>query len=298
MKLRHEFPATLYDRAVAAEKPVPGGVHILGIPFDGTACFRKGTLKGPDAIRYNSQHIETYSPSLDLEMEDYDNLYDLGNYYPPLKWFVEPDGQATAPIFDMVGDPLELARNHSRIMVLGGEHSVSYGPLVHVLRAHEDCLVLHLDAHGDLRDGYEGYHYSHASVIRRVLEHFGPGHTLVQGQIRSGTRDEFRTMRQGGTLVESLQDLYAFLERVPPRRPVYLTLDLDWFDPACLPGTGTPEPGGVSFADFIPLVQILRNLNLVGCDVVELAPELDPTGVSSVLSAKVVRDLLLVLCAQ
>jgi agmatinase len=128
--------------------------------------------------------------------------------------------------------------------------------------------------------------------MRRCLEVL-PSGILRQIAIRSGTREEFEELRAGQRLV-SIEQLAEALK--PLRgRPLYLTVDLDWFDPAVLPGTGTPEPGGYLWRDFAGLVEELRHHRLVAADVVELAPQLDPSGVSSVLAAKVVRSLLLLL---
>jgi agmatinase len=128
--------------------------------------------------------------------------------------------------------------------------------------------------------------------MRRCLEVL-PSGVLLQIAIRSGTRAEFSELRHTGRLVaiEQMAESLAALRG----RPLYLTVDLDWFDPAVLAGTGTPEPGGFLWKDFAVLVDELRHHHLVGADVVELAPQLDPSGVSSVLAAKVVRSLLLLL---
>ena len=152
-----------------------------------------------------------------------------------------------------------------------------------------------MDAHADLRDGYEGFHYSHASIIRRALDHFGKDHGLVQYGIRSGTKNEYKWMREKGTLQTSKEDFFSVMRSIPKERPLYLTLDLDYFDPSYFPGTGTPEPGGEDFHSFIKLMKILRGKNIVGADVVELAPELDSSGNSSVFAAKVVREIGLLL---
>ncbi|MGA1574343.1 MAG: arginase family protein, partial [Vulcanococcus sp.] len=134
--------------------------------------------------------------------------------------------------------------------------------------------------------------HSHACAMRRCLEVL-PSQQLLQIAIRSGTREEFSELRQTGRLVA----IERMAEALKPLRgkPLYLTVDLDWFDPAVMAGTGTPEPGGFLWRDFAALVDELRHHNLVAADVVELAPMLDPSGVSSVLAAKVVRSLLFLL---
>ena len=129
--------------------------------------------------------------------------------------------------------------------------------------------------------------------MRRCLEVL-PSQTLLQLSIRSGTRDEFQELQRTGRLMADVAALEAALQPLQGR-PIYLTVDLDWFDPAVMPGTGTPEPGGYHWRDFAALVTVLRSHNLVAADVVELAPQLDASGISSVLAAKVTRSLLLLL---
>jgi agmatinase len=181
----------------------------------------------------------------------------------------------------------------ARFLALGGEHSISCLFIEQALARFPDLVLLHLDAHADLRDGYQGFHYSHAAAIRRCLDHFGPGHRLAQFGIRSGTREEFHWMRDQRTLYRYLSEFINQIEKIPEERPIYLTLDLDYFDPAFLPGTGTPEAGGEDFHSFIEIIRALKDKKLVGGDVVELAPALDPTGNSEVFGAKVVRELIL-----
>jgi agmatinase len=182
-----------------------------------------------------------------------------------------------------------------RPLMLGGEHSISSGAVAAVAERHPDLALVQLDAHADLRQEWLGTRHSHACAMRRCLEVL-PSGELRQIAIRSGTREEFTELRSSGRLVP----IAAMAEALKPLRgrPLYLTVDLDWFDPAVLPGTGTPEPGGFHWGDFAALVSELRHHQLVAADVVELAPQLDASGVSSVLAAKVVRSLLLLLGAQ
>jgi len=156
-------------------------------------------------------------------------------------------------------------------------------------------VLLQLDAHADLRDSWLGGRHSHACAMRRCLEVL-PSGELLQLDIRSGTRSEFQELREQQRLV-SLAELPERLAAIQGR-PLYLTVDLDWFDPAVMPGTGTPEPGGFLWRDFARLVELLQSQNLVAADVVELAPGLDPSGCSAVLAAKVTRSLLLSLAGS
>ena len=162
-----------------------------------------------------------------------------------------------------------------------------------VAQRHPDLVLVQLDVHADLRDSWLGARHSHACAMRRCLEIL-PSQTLFQLSIRSGTREEFNELHESGRLMKSIDALQQALAPLQGR-PVYLTVDLDWFDPSVLPGTGTPEPGGYHWSDFASLVEVLRGHHLVAADVVELAPQLDTSGISSVLAAKVTRSLLLLL---
>ena len=269
-----------------ASRRDPAGcrVGLFGVPYDGTTSFRPGTRFGPAAIREVSTGLETYCPQLDLDLEDL-AFADLGAVSiphgapEPVLAAVE---QATEAVLDLGLAPL----------MVGGEHSISSPAVAAVARRHPDLVLVQLDAHADLRQEWLGSQHSHACAMRRCLEVL-PSGTLRQIAIRSGTRAEFEELRSSGRLV-AIERMAEAL--IPLRgRPLYLTVDLDWFDPAVLPGTGTPEPGGFHWADFAVLVEELSHHRLVAADVVELAPQLDPTGVSAVLAAKVVRSLLLLL---
>ncbi len=284
-----------YDFFEESTQIMPNSLNLLGFGFDGTACFRKGTKDGPDAIRAVSTGIESYSPYLDDDLEHRSNLYDLGNLPVGNSDDHEANwNQANEALYKLLED-INIKSENSKLLTLGGEHSISYVPIKTYLEAYDDLVLLHLDAHADLRDGYEGYHYSHASIIRRSLDHMTDKHKLIQYGIRSGTKDEYKWMNENKTIKKSLDEFISEVEAIDDHRPVYLTLDLDYFDPSFLPGTGTPEPGGETFHSFIKLIKILKTKNFVGADVVELSPEIDSSGNSDVFATKVVRELILCL---
>lgn len=284
-----------YEFATKSDAVVENSVNLWGFGFDGTACFRKGTKAGPQALREISYGIEGYSPYQDDDLEDYSNIYDLGDLDLGYGEDVDADFLKATKNLQGTLDQLDLQNNKQRFLLVGGEHSISYGQIVSHLKQYPNMVLLHLDAHADLRDGYEGHHYSHASIIRRSLDHFGSDHQLIQYGIRSGTRKEYAWMKENGTLATSRSEFLERVSAIASDRPIYLTLDLDYFDPSILPGTGTPEPGGEDFHSFISLVKILSNKNFVGADAVELSPSLDSSGNSSVFASKVVRELLLLL---
>lgn len=283
----------LFDGHVLTDRFQAGQINMIGFCFDGTACFRKGTVDGPDAIRKDAPGIETFSPYLKADLLDYAPYADLGNLYLGSEEDIEGQWQQGTKTFEQLVTEATSPLTEYAILTLGGEHSISYAPIKSYLNAYPDLVLLHLDAHADLRDGYEGYHFSHASIIRRALDHFTSEHQLIQYGIRSGTAEEYSWMEDNKTLVTSLNELIERLEAIGDERPIYLTLDLDFFDPGFFPGTGTPEPGGESFHSFVKINKILARKNFVGCDVVELSPQLDQSGNSAVFATKTVRELLL-----
>lgn len=272
----------LYEEATFSKTLVSNAINMIGFEFDGTACFRKGTVDGPDAIREVSPGIEIYSPYLNRELPSF---YDLGNLDGRANW-----EKLNQSYLSLLKDR-SLKEENIKLLTLGGEHSISYTPIKSYLEAYSDLTIIHLDAHADLRDGYEGYHYSHASIIRRALDHFGNDHRLIQYGIRSGTKEEYEWMKDNNTLCLSRDEFLAKVKDITT--PIYLTLDLDYFDPSYFPGTGTPEPGGEDFHSYIKLIKVLAHKNLVGADVVELSPSIDQTGNSSVFASKVVRELII-----
>ena len=268
----------------ARRNPSGCRVALFGVPYDGTTSFRPGTRFGPAAIREVSTGLETYCPQLDRDLEDL-AYADIGAVEIP---YGDPE-----PVVDAVchATSTVLAAGMKPLM-LGGEHSISSGAVAAVAKQHPDLVLVQLDAHADLRHEWLGARHSHACAMRRSLEVL-PSQQLMQIAIRSGTRDEFKELQSSGRLI-SVQDIPNRMSELRGR-PIYLTVDLDWFDPAVMPGTGTPEPGGFIWNDFAAVINELCHHRLMGADVVELAPQLDPSGISSVLAAKVARSLLLLM---
>ena len=277
----------------ARRDPAGCKVGLYGVPYDGTTSLRHGSRFGPAAIREVSNGLETYCPQLGLDLEDI-NFTDLGAVEIP---FGDPEPvvaavkQATQQVIAIGLKPL----------MLGGEHSISAGAVAAMTECHSDLVLLQLDAHADLRQEWLGAKHSHACAMRRCLEVL-PSGQLLQLAIRSGTRAEFLELHNQQRLVSHTPGKPAteLAKALADHRgqPIYLTMDLDWFDPCVLPGTGTPEPGGFSWHDFAAVIEVLKEHQLVGADVVELAPQLDSSGMSSVLAAKVTRSLLMLLSLQ
>lgn len=261
-------------------------VVLFGIPFDGTTSFRPGTRFGPQAARNESFGIETYSPYLNLDMEDY-SLCDLGDMDLPF-------GNTQRVMDDIYEFTQDIVQNHKKPLMIGGEHLVTYPVFKSIVEKHPETVVLHFDAHTDLREDYMGEQLSHATVIKRIWDQIGDGR-IYQFGIRSGMKSEFEWAKSHTHLEKFKADTLADVIKQIGNKPVYLTIDLDILDPSVFSGTGTPEPGGLTFREFMDAMVQLKGLNFVGADVVELSPHYDHSGVSTAVACKVIREVALLL---
>ena len=263
-------------------------IVLFGAPFDSTTSYRPGARFGPAAIRHESYGLETYSPYQDADLCDY-AVFDAGN----LELCFGDSGLALGGI---AARTEEILGDGKLPLMLGGEHLVTLGSVRATAARYPDLHILHFDAHADLRDDYLGARLSHACVMRRCHELLGDGR-IHQFCIRSGDREEFRFAGAHTELhrfgFEGLEDTVARLRAA--KAPVYLTVDLDCLDSAVLPGTGTPEAGGVSFMQLLDAIRTAASCRIVGADVNELSPMLDASGMSTATACKVVRELLLAL---
>ncbi len=262
-------------------------VVLFGAPFDSTASYRPGSRFGSRAMREESYGIETYSPYRDADLSEC-RVFDAGD--PEL--CIGDAKLALGRIEETVAGILDAGKLP---LMLGGEHLVTLGAVRQAAKRYPDLRIVHFDAHTDLREEYLGAALSHATVLRRCWDILGDGR-IFQFGIRSGLREEFKWAE----VHTGLQKFnFDGLERTAAGlagHPVYFTVDLDVMDPSVFPGTGTPEPGGVSFLQLMDAVSLVaENCRVVGCDLVELAPSLDPSGVSTIVACKLLRELLLVL---
>lgn len=262
----------------SADDEGPSGITMLGCPLDATSSFRGGTRFAPDSIRRASWTLETYSPYLKKDLEEI-AFYDSGNLELPLGDLLSSLNLIEAAISEAMVEG-------KKILVLGGEHLLTYPVLKAVKKRFTAIQLVHFDAHCDLRDQYEGQKLSHATAIKRVKE-LGIA-KIHQVGIRSGTRQEFEEL----LLVDSPASL---MKQLVPDMPIYLTFDMDVFDPSLAAGVTTPEPGGLTFREAMDYFSVLVGTNIVGADIVELAPDYDATFVSSICAAKVAREVLMLL---
>lgn len=263
-------------------------IVIFGAPFDSTTSYRPGTRFGPKAIRSESYGLETYSPYQDRDLTDC-SIFDSGD----IELSMGSSEIALAQISERASTILDDGKLP---LMVGGEHLVTLGAFREVYKRYHDVHIIHFDAHTDLRDEYLGVKLSHAAVIRRCHDLVGDGR-IHQFGIRSGDRPEFRWADEGHTELHkfSFDGLTDTLVKLKGKH-VYFTIDLDVLDPSIFPGTGTPEAGGVSFMDLIDaIIKVCSACDIVGCDINELCPTYDQSGVSTAVACKVARELMLAL---
>ncbi|MBE0465739.1 MAG: agmatinase [Candidatus Desulforudis sp.] len=268
-------------RAVYAE----ARAVIVGAPLDATVSFRPGTRGGPAAVRTMSYCLEEYSLDLDRDLRDV-AVHDLGDV------LLVPGAlnQSLARIEAVVD---RLCADGKTPFLLGGEHLVTLPAVRSVAARYPGLAVVHLDAHPDLREDYLGAKLSHATVMRRIGEFLGPNNLFHFG-IRSADGAEMEAARESGAF-HTHRVLPGLIETVAAlrERPVYVSLDIDVVDPAFAPDVGTPEPAGVTPQEVLDTVRMLTGLQIVAFDVVEVNPAYDPAGITALLAAKVVREVLL-----
>jgi agmatinase len=257
-------------------------IVIVPVPYDGTSTWGKGADKGPQAIIEASANMELYDIETDSEVYR-ENIYTVR----PLR--------CKKKVEDMV---VQVRQQISRLIdkdkftiVLGGEHSVSIGAVEAHAKKFKNMSVLQLDAHADLRDEYLGSKYNHACVMARIQE-LCP---IVQVGIRSMDISEKKRMdKKNVFFAEDIYNNRGWIERAVSKltKNVYITIDLDVFDPSIVPSTGTPEPGGLFWYDVLSFLKtVCRKKKVVGFDVVELCPSRQEKA-SDFLSAKLIYKLL------
>lgn len=268
------------------------GIVLFGAPFDSTTSYRPGSRFGPSAVRHESFGIETYSPYQDADLTDSCcKVFDEGDLELP---FGDP-----LPVVNSIMDNVRTIVSDNKIpFMVGGEHLVTLGAVNALYEKYPDMHVVQFDAHADLRDDYLGTKLSHACVMRRCHDFLGDMR-IHQFCIRSGEREEFLFAKSHTHMhkftTEGIEDLGNAL--AVSNAPVYLTIDLDCLDSSVLPGTGTPEAGGISFMALYEAVigLIGSGARIVGVDVNELSPMLDTSGASTALTCKLIREILIAL---
>lgn len=253
--------------------------------MDFTVTFRPGARLAPMRVREASDVLEEYSLALGEELSEHP-FFDLGDVR--LTW-----GNPAASVAAIEAVVDSVVGDGKVPFLIGGEHLVTWPAVRAVARRYPELVVFHLDAHADLRADYGGERLSHATALRLVADDLPPGRVYQFG-IRSATKEEVvyargRTHFFPGRVIGPLRETLDGLGD----RPIYVTVDVDVLDPAFAPGTGTPEAGGITAAELFDVIYALRGQRVVGFDLVEISPGLDPTERTVILGAKVLREAIL-----
>ena len=256
-------------------------IVMLGLPFDGTVSYKSGSRFAPEQIRLASWGLEEYSPNFDKDLNDV-NFHDAGDLEFPLG--------NTIKSLELIRENVEdIYKDGKKVFGIGGEHLVTLPEIQAVSKYVDNLAIVHFDAHTDLREEYLGEEMSHSAVIRHCSKIVGP-ENIKQIGIRSGMKEEWDFMKKHNTLCHKYSDLDSL-----KGKNIFVTVDLDCLDTSIMPGTGTPEAGGLQFNELIEWFKYLRDFNIVGADVVELAPDYDASGVSTAVATKVIRELLMIM---
>lgn len=267
-------------------------IVIVSAPYEHTVSYRGGTKRGPSAIIEASHYVEFFDEELKREL-----CFEKGIATLALIEFGDAHDDAALEI--IYRDVKQLLEKKKFIVTLGGEHTISIAPIRAHVEKHPNMSVLQFDAHSDLRDEYQGNKYSHASAMARTIEYLDPK-KLVQVGIRAQCREEAELIKSGG-----IHTFYACAIRTGSygaewqrnvvdtlADEVYITFDVDYFDPAIMPTTGTPEPGGFYWDETLDLLRLIgKEKKIVGFDVVELSPE-EHNPAPTYLTAKLVYKML------
>ena len=263
-------------------------VILYGMPMDWTVSYRPGSRFGPNRIREVSIGLEEYSPYLDRELHEVP-FFDAGDI--PL-----PFGNAQKSL-DLIEEYVDSILEKGKFPLgMGGEHLVSWPVFRAMYKKYPDLAIIHMDAHTDLREEYEGEPLSHSTPIRKVAGLIGPENVYSFG-IRSGMKEEFEWAKEAGLHISKFEVLEP-LKQVLPKlkgRPVYVTIDIDVLDPAHAPGTGTVDAGGITSKELLASIHAIAgsDVHVVGADLVEVAPVYDHSDQTANTASKLLREMLL-----
>jgi agmatinase len=256
--------------------------------MDWTVSYRPGSRFGPARIREVSIGLEEYSAYLDRELEEV-KYYDAGDI--PL-----PFGNPQRSI-EMIEDYIDqLLADDKYPLGMGGEHLVSWPVMKAMYKKYPDLAIIHMDAHTDLRDEYEGEPLSHSTPIKKIADLIGPKNVYSFG-IRSGMKEEFQWAKEVGMHISKFEVLEPLKEVLPKLagRPVYVTIDIDVLDPAHAPGTGTVDAGGITSKELLASIHEIAksDIRVVGSDLVEVAPIYDHSEQTANTASKILREMIL-----
>lgn len=271
-------------------------IAIVGVPFDSGVSYRPGARFGPEHVRASSRLLRPYNPAQEFAGWDAVQVADAGD--------IAANPYDLAEAVDQIYEGIhELRARTKRVITVGGDHTIAYPSLKEVSERHGPVAVLHFDAHLDTWDTYFGQPLTHGTPFRRAsedgfIDKTASMHVGIRGPLY-GKEDLEDDNRLGFAIVTSEyieeEGVAAAIDRVRERigdKPLYISVDIDILDPAHAPGTGTPEAGGLTSRELLRMLRALTDLNIVGADVVEVAPAYDHAQITGVAAAHVVYELM------
>ncbi|MEU0881781.1 agmatinase [Lentzea sp. NPDC005914] len=298
---RYAGPAT-FARLPRLDQVAHADVAVVGVPFDTGVSYRPGARFAPSAVREASRLLRPYNPGLDVSPFERIQVADGGDIA------VNPFHIGEA-IETIEGAASELQAEGTKLVTIGGDHTIALPLLRAVSRIHGPVALLHFDAHLDTWDTYFGEPYTHGTPFRRAVEdgildteaisHVGTrGPLYGKKDLEDDRRLGFGIVTSSDVMRRGVDETVDALRQRIGSRPLYVSIDIDVLDPAHAPGTGTPEAGGMTSRELLEIVRGLRGLNLVGADVVEVAPAYDHADITSVAASHVAYDLVSLLALK
>lgn len=292
---RYAGPAT-FARLPRLDQVERADIAVLGVPFDAGVSFRSGARFGPNHVREASRLLRPYNPAWDASPFELVQVADAGDLA------VNPFNIAEA-IETIEQASTDFAEQGMRLVTIGGDHTIALPLLRSVAKKHGPVALLHFDAHLDTWDTYFGAEYTHGTPFRRafeegILDTDALAHVGTRGPLYG--RKDLDDDRSFGFGIVTSADIFRngvdhTIEGLRQRigdRPLYISVDIDVLDPAHAPGTGTPEAGGMTSRELLEIIRGLRGLNIVGADVVEVAPPYDHADLTGVAASHVAYDLI------
>ncbi|MFF3666757.1 agmatinase [Microtetraspora malaysiensis] len=292
---RFAGPAT-FARLPRLDEVDRADVAVVGVPFDTGVSYRPGARFGPSAVREASRLLRPYHPGLDVSPFATQQVADAGDIACNpfnINEAVETIEEAASA----------LAADGTRLVTIGGDHTIALPLLRAAARLHGPIALLHFDAHLDTWDTYFGAEYTHGTPFRRAVEegildtealsHVGTrGPLYAKKDLDDDRRMGFGVVTSADVMRRGVDEVVDALRQRIGERPLYLSIDIDVLDPAHAPGTGTPEAGGLTSRELLEILRGLAGANLVGADVVEVAPAYDHAEITSVAASHVAYDLV------
>ncbi|WP_417215364.1 agmatinase [Arthrobacter sp.] len=289
--------AATYARLPRLDQVETAGIKVVGVPFDAGVSYRPGARFGSNHVRESSRLLRPYNPALDISPFENVQVADAGDMA------VNPFNINEA-IETIQQNALDLTADGSSLMTIGGDHTIAL-PLLRAAaeRAGEPVAMLHFDAHLDTWDTYFGAEYTHGTPFRRAVEegildteaisHVGTrGPLYGKKDLEDDKRFGFGIVTSSDVYYQGVAEVVAKLRDRIGNRPLYISVDIDVLDPAHAPGTGTPEAGGITSRELLEILRGMRGMNLIGADLVEVAPAYDHAEMTGVAGSHVAYDLV------